>query len=452
MKKTTKSYVTAADLFDRVAEILDLPEDKAANRLMHETLVLCCSEALRSEKMAFGNLFSQVDFLCKRFRMRLGDVAAIQKMRRDSNRRKPMAREDVLYGCRALAMFIAAVFETSIPATLVGRIPATNKPREDKKLAEERFECLRCIVDEFDDATIRVTVDDDEAEAFVVDYSAEHLRHLQPILRRDMQLNLLDATRETDRLVPKLIVVEPDYLLDISSIATCFQPIGHHPMAYTINRLAPNANSQALLLGNFAGRALDDIINSDGDYDWRRTLRAHFRQQALDYCACDDLNRNEDFKQAAARQAANIVQIVGELFSIDNSQLTIDNSSITQHPLQGDGGLTPTTQNAILEPSFVCERLGLQGRVDLMTTDFSLLVEQKSGKNFNIERNRRNEFGSFQKEDHYVQLLLYYGVLTQNFHLGTRKIDARLLYSKYPLPGGLVAVNTSSFCLSINKD
>lgn len=46
MKKTTKSYLTATDLFDRVAEILDLPEDVAANRLMHETLVLCCAEAL----------------------------------------------------------------------------------------------------------------------------------------------------------------------------------------------------------------------------------------------------------------------------------------------------------------------------------------------------------------------------------------------------------------------
>ena len=436
MKKTTKSYLTATDLFDRVAKILDLPEDVAANRLMHDTLVLCCAEALRDEKMAFGNLFSQVDFLCKRFRVHLGDVVAIQKMRRDSNRRKPMAREDVLYGCRALSMFIAAVFETPIPSVLIGRIPPTNKPREGKDFAAERFECLRCIVDEFDDATIRVTVDDDEAETFVVDYSADHLRHLQPILRRDMQLNLLDATfekNETDRLVPKLIVVEPDYLLDISSIAACFQPIGHHPLGYTIRNIAPNANSQALLLGNFAGRALDDIINSDGDYDWRSTLRAHFRQQALDYCACDDLNRNEDFKQAAARQAANIVQIVNELFN-------------THHPTPNTRHLSPNTQqfniqHSILEPSFVCERLGLQGRVDLMTTDFSLLVEQKSGKNFNIERGRPNEFGSFQKEDHYVQLLLYYGILTQNFSLGTRKIDARLLYSKYPLPGGLVAVN-----------
>ena len=436
MKKTTKSYLTATDLFDRVAKILDLPEDVSANRLMHETLVLCCAEALRDEKMAFGNLFSQVDFLCKRFRVHLGDVVAIQKMRRDSNRRKPMAREDVLYGCRALSMFIAAVFETSIPSVLIGRIPPTNKPRDGKDFAAERFECLRCIVDEFDNTTIRVTVDDDEAETFVVDYSADHLRHLLPILRRDMQLNLLDATfekGEPDRLVPKLVVVEPDYLLDISSIAACFQPIGHHPLGYTIRNIAPNANSQALLLGNFAGRALDDIINSDGDYDWRSTLRAHFRQQALDYCACDDLNRNEDFKQAAARQAANIVQIVNELFN-------------THHPSPNTHHLSPNPQqfniqHSILEPSFVCERLGLQGRVDLMTTDFSLLVEQKSGKNFNIERGRPNEFGSFQKEDHYVQLLLYYGVLTQNFSLGTRKIDARLLYSKYPLPGGLVAVN-----------
>ena len=42
-----------------------------------------------------------------------------------------------------------------------------------------------------------------------------------------------------------------------------------------------------------------------------------------------------------------------------------------------------------------------------MTSDFRLLVEQKSGANYNIQRNQPNEYGSFQKEDHYVQLLLY---------------------------------------------
>ena len=76
-----------------------------------------------------------------------------------------------------------------------------------------------------------------------------------------------------------------------------------------------------------------------------------------------------------------------------------------------------------------------------MTTDFKLLVEQKSGNNYNIQTHQPNEYGSFQKEEHYVQLLLYYGVLRQNFHVPSNKIDMRLLYSKYPLPGGLVVVN-----------
>ena len=430
MKKKTGTYITADDLFARVEEILNLPEGRAVNRLMHETLVLCCSEALRTEKIAFGNLFSQVDFLCKRHRVRMGDVAAIQKMRRDSNRRAPMAAEDVLYGCRALSIFISAVFGVAIPSELVGRIPPVNRPIASTMLPHAAY--LRCIVDDFDETTIQATIDEDGSESpITVDYSAEHLRHLQPILRRDMQLNLLDVSREQDKadvLVPKLIVVEPDYLLDISSVAACFQPIGHHPLSYVVRYLAPNANSQALLLGNFAGRALDDVINSDGHYDWRQTLRAHFRKQALDFCTCDDLNRNEDFKQAAALQAANIEGIVRELFNIQHSTLKTQNSTFN-------------IQNSILEPSFVCEKLGLQGRVDLMTTDFRLLVEQKSGKNFNIERGRPNEFGSYQKEEHYVQLLLYYGILLQNFHFSTKNIDARLLYSKYPLPGGLVAVN-----------
>ena len=39
-----------------------------------------------------------------------------------------------------------------------------------------------------------------------------------------------------------------------------------------------------------------------------------------------------------------------------------------------------------------------------------------------------------------MQLLLYYGVLRHNFRLSNQQVDIRLLYSKYPLPGGLVVV------------
>ena len=75
-----------------------------------------------------------------------------------------------------------------------------------------------------------------------------------------------------------------------------------------------------------------------------------------------------------------------------------------------------------------------------MTTDMRLLVEQKSGRNMNIERGHANAFGSMQTESHYVQLLLYYGVLRYNFRLGSGTTDIRLLYSKYPPSDGLLAV------------
>ena len=58
-----------------------------------------------------------------------------------------------------------------------------------------------------------------------------------------------------------LQVVEPDVLVDISAIAACFQDYGHHPLAYLINRLKPSANTSPILLGNFAGTALDQIIH-----------------------------------------------------------------------------------------------------------------------------------------------------------------------------------------------
>ncbi len=97
-------------------------------------------------------------------------------------------------------------------------------------------------------------------------------------------------------------------------------------------------------------------------------------------------------------------------------------------------------QKAILEPSFVCESLGIQGRVDLMTTDFELLVEQKSGKNFHIASKRPNKHGSMYLEKHYVQVLLYFGILQYNFSRSIRATNIHLLYSKYPLPDGLLEV------------
>ena len=200
-----------------------------------------------------------------------------------------------------------------------------------------------------------------------------------------------------------LQVVEPDVLVDISTIAACFQDYGHHPLAYLINRLKPTSNTFPILLGNFAGTALDQIIH-DPEADFGDMLRTSFSEQALQFCTCEDFNPVK-FKTDALRQVNNIRQAVDALFAeYDRNK-------------------------ALLEPSFVCKALGLRGRVDLMTSDMRLLVEQKSGKKWIGYR-----------EAHFVQVLLYYGVLRYNFQLDADSVDIRLLYSKYPASEGLLDV------------
>ena len=408
----------AHELFTRIADILTAPSEAQA-RIMHETLVIACYEGLKETKHGFGNLSSQVEALCRLRHIAPKDVVAIHKMRRHSNSAAPILPDDIAYDCRALALFVSAVFQEAIPDTLVGKLPTHGRITENIQIANYRY--IRCIVREWDEQTIQVAVinQDSSEELLTVDYmnTAEYVdfSYLRSLLREGMQLNLLDCTVTRKKVVPRLIVVEPDYLVDISSIANCFESYGHHPLLFTVKRMGERPNNKHIVLGNFAGSALDDIINHPTDYTIKDTFRSNFREKALDFATCPDFNAVE-FKRAAEQQVTNIQEIVNELFQ------------------------SFEREKAILEPSFVCERLGLQGRIDLMTTDLKLLVEQKSGKNIFIERQYKNPHGSLHVEKHYVQLLLYYGILQYNFQLNPKDAHIELMYSKYPLPNGLLEV------------
>ena len=213
--------ITADELFERVSDILNVKTpSEMTNRQMHETLLLCCAEGLRDTRHGFGNLSSQVDSLCKRHHVKPADTAAIQKMRRDCNSQKAILPEDLLYDCRALCLFIAAVFETSIPSTIIGRIPPTGKPVTEGSSIDYIY--IRCIVQSWNEETMKVTIDQDgQEELLTVDYrhtpSYIDLSYLHSILKEGMQLNLLDCEVNGKTVIPRLVVVEPDFLIDISS-------------------------------------------------------------------------------------------------------------------------------------------------------------------------------------------------------------------------------------------
>ena len=417
-------------LFSRVLEITTLYDSvkpSSLNKMAHETLVLACHEGLKGSGQAYGNLFSQVDFLCRKCNVRLSDRIAVQAMRRHTNGVEQVEKADFMYDMRALCRFISAVTGDDVPGELLRVLPADDKIHDRVEGLDVRY--VRCIVRSWDEGYAYVSAEKGlDGRLLAVDLSGEDLVYVRKMLREGMQMNLLDCKIDNlphsistapdgteSVVVPGLVVVEPDYLVDISSIAACFKEYGHHPLSYVLERMRPRANSSAILLGNLAGGVLDDIINEDEAFSLAETLRSNFADKALEYCSCTDFDAAR-FKEDIKTQAANIREAVNVMFA------EYDRSRV------------------VLEPSFVCERLGLQGRVDLMTTDFRLLVEQKSGKNRNVETGRAGGHGSMQLEPHYVQLLLYYGVLRYNFNLGYDRTDIRLLYSKYPSERGLMAV------------
>ncbi len=234
----------------------------------------------------------------------------------------------------------------------------------------------------------------------------------EEILRIGAQLNLVDVNMVDDIYIPRIIVYEPDFLLDISSIAECYRDYGHNPLNYFMSRLTPDTGSHYILLGNIANQFLDDIVNqTDKDpADYMRSMKKVFRNSPIAIASCDELNELNNrnaFFAATRAQFENINKIVNHQFAPNG----IDKSK------------------ALIEPSFICEMLGIQGRLDFLLSDFSSFIELKSGKAKELYPSDEIT----HKENHYVQIMLYYAVLHYNFDVSPNDIKSYLLYSRYPV-------------------
>ena len=401
--------INTEELFQKLIDVIDTnkttQEDIKKN--ITQTLMLTCQHGLRSSSHNFGNLSSQIDALAKMHQISPAHTIAIQRARHHSISAKlQLTEEEVVFDLGAAAIFVSAVFKKPIPAALPTPSSLISHPSSHYEGKKEG--ATRCIIQKIDEDGIQaITTNTPTPEIININLkdTPEYidLTYLDAILHEGMQLNLL----------PNLIVVEPDYLIDISVLAGCFEEFGHHHLLYQLRRLAHRSTNRHMLMGNLAGKFLDDILHNP-DTPFAETLSASFKEQALAFSACSDFEP-KSFKQDAEIQRQNIIDSVDELFK--------------KHP----------REKAMTEPSFICEQLGIQGRADLITTDMGLLVEQKAGKNMNIERNIRGRYGQ-HVEKHYVQMLLYYAILANNFNVSSRQIDMLLLYSKYKLPDGLIEV------------
>lgn len=230
-------------------------------------------------------------------------------------------------------------------------------------------------------------------------------KELPSLLRNGCKLNILQATSDNEgTLHPRDIIFEPDYLIDISALARCVQPYGSPALGYIINLFEKNSDSAARLLGEAANLFLDNCVNEyrEKPATYSESMKEFFREYTLPLSVCDEID--SDFFAQSRLQFNNIQMRMG------NVGIESDDSY--------------RRDNLYLEPSFFCEPLGLQGRIDLLQSDCSHLIELKSGK--------ADEFNGGAKAEHRIQMSLYKEMLCYSLQIPREHIRPHLFYSRYP--------------------
>ncbi|MDR2810090.1 MAG: AAA family ATPase [Tannerellaceae bacterium] len=233
-------------------------------------------------------------------------------------------------------------------------------------------------------------------------------------IRKNCRLNLLDVTVDENGIyIPQLIILEPDYLIDVSSLAECMKIYGAHPLNFVRDRFAPPpARNKHILLGNMANLFLDELVNEKTQHPvaYPEAVRKAFKASPLEFASCPEIN--EAFFQEAQTQFRNIQRVVQQVFP----EKHIDR------------------EKAILEPNFICEDLGIHGRLDFLQlypsedgTQF--VIELKAGKAPFPESNHH-----LIGKNHQAQTFLYQMMIQKVIGVEFSHLKTFVLYSKYSDP------------------
>lgn len=436
---TNKCYTAdcAMSFFDQLEDIAtaDIPI-RERYYVLRDTFKRIVNQAIALNSINFIGLFAKLDYIIKQHDIPAEDAILIHDTRKVLNAIHDTADNDLTtslpYDIKATALLVSAINgRMSIPQSL-----ARLFPKKDRKTRWSKIDInmLRVVVNSWDDDYIYVTEEQNASEMKVC-YGAQnrYLTHngkgdwtyLKQILAKDSQLNLVRIRMEENVCMPELIIFEPDYLIDITTIASCFETYAESPYVNMVNRLKPQANTVHIHLGNLAGRFLDDTVHSR-DVSFGEGVMEFFKANTISLTSCDDMNDRgtvDKFYTDARMQKQNIQRLIGERLPREIDEYD--------------------PKAVVLEPTFFSEVLGIQGRLDFLhdKEGRTTIIEQKSGKGAFVPFSAPgyNPNRPEPQEKHLVQLSLYRALFSYEFRKHSDELrHFMLLYSKYS--EGLVSI------------
>jgi DNA replication ATP-dependent helicase Dna2 len=282
---------------------------------------------------------------------------------------------------------------------------------------DKTFDILRAVVKSFtsgpNPSIIFSTETGEEFEISLSDRWAEIPR----LVRKGMTINLLGIEKDIKNSRLKtgfrtIIVLEPDFLIDVTEISECFQFSGKNPHIYFLSRIKNGGVSYNLALGNLVNSYFDELINNP-EVNFIESFDRGIRSKPLSFIAL-------------AKSEKNIIQLLKD--SSGNHFMALR-------------GLIKKFKGARIsvEPTFLSPVYGLQGRLDaLLEYDDDLLrkdvLELKSGKAPGTNLTIKDDTGKIYQtgiwNNHFAQATCYNLLLDSAYtdRLGTSSI----VYSSDP--------------------
>ena len=409
----------STNFFDKLETAINQrPNYRKVYNSMNLVFKKCLAQKTNGVRINFGGDFAKADYLLKEFGASRKLVKETNDTRVRLRRRHDLNDMDLqkfcLFDLKNLCQFIAFTYNAQIPSRLRDFFPVETVPSFTPILIGE---CMRGVVDSWDNEFVFVrTENTNDGELNKVCYASGNRiydfdwTYLKNLFYKDAQINIIRPRENHGVIYPELIIFEPDYLVNISTVARCFTNYADSPFVDLIKKLEQQKNTEPIVLGNLAGQLLDESIHQlPNTYSYAQSVKTFFKDNAISLLIADVGNQ---FHENAQRQKQNISRAIHE--------------TLPQNVRHFD------SRNGIVEPSFFSEMLGLQGRMDYLQLDFRVLMEQKSGKGaFPYDNYVRPR----QTEEHYVQMLLYVALIRYNFKEIYERIKndfhAYLLYSKY---------------------
>lgn len=381
--------------FKELRKVIEINDEELRLSLLYRTVNTFFNGLTRSEKIQFTTVFSKISYVFHKYDVSSEVQWQMHEFRKEGRKVifQSISIKPYLFelGLSASCKTIAEICNVDIPTPIATYFQDANL--YDKTPIEVRTNIakLRVVVagikqDErllicFDELQPQTPLKVRYDEASINEHFSASIALLRNVWREYTTLNLLDVSIDKDGIYyPKVFIIEPDYLIDVSAIANCFSS-PKESILYLVKKFIPFNNSIPLVIGNIANHFLDELMNDDS-ITFRESFPKVFQNNPLSFSLFSD-EEIRDIMIKSQRHFYNLSRMVNHEFQ--------------------ENDINP--KDCYLEPSFFSETYGIQGRLDIWyknptSAQNSAIVELKSGSAF-----QPNRYGI--NDAHYVQALLY---------------------------------------------